>query len=303
MSREAKDSWVNLNSIIAHTTELEPLAPAITRLVGLLAASDPDMREVERTMSFDPTIVLRVVGAANSVVYGGKFKARTVGEALLRLGTGPALNLIMSSAARKQMTGGAPAYRMREMDLWTHSVATAVAVEVGAKRGWPGFTPAAFTAALIHDIGKVLLAKHMEADLVELLERAERETSQKRAELEAEILGVHHGEVGGLIAQHWKMPEDIVCGVTQHHSEAETKPLCVAIRAANLIAKRALGIKQAPQAPEDSAILQLELDQEACAIWCAETGVQVRQVAGLYGITLPDGLGIQNGEAHENPDR
>ena len=64
-----------------------------------------------------------------------------------------------------------------------------------------------------------------------------------RSDFEAEraILEVHHGEVGALVAQNWRLPESIVMGVQYHHTPSEhPDPLCYAVSLADVIADQLL---------------------------------------------------------------
>ena len=59
------------------------------------------------------------------------------------------------------------------------------------------------------------------------------------AQAEIEILGIHHGELGGLIAQHWELPERIVTAIAHHHTPAEGRDVvCDVVCLANVVAKR-----------------------------------------------------------------
>lgn len=78
-----------------------------------------------------------------------------------------------------------------------------------------------FTAALLHDVGEIVLCRHMQPEIMELLAEAQAEGGVDALHAEAEILEVHHGELGGLIAQHWELPEIIVTAITFHHNPEE----------------------------------------------------------------------------------
>ncbi|MBM3831793.1 MAG: HDOD domain-containing protein [Verrucomicrobia bacterium] len=120
-----------------------------------------------------------------------------------------------------------------------HSVAAALVTEVIQPHIKVPLPAEAFTAALLHDIGKLIMARFLSTDILELMHQAR--TSGKLTVLEAEtkILQVHHGELGGIIAQHWKFPERIVRGIIYHHNPDQgNDPICDIVYVSNLGAKK-----------------------------------------------------------------
>ena len=145
---------------------------------------------------------------------------RTIGtakEAVIRVGAGRVLSLVVGSSAQPVMEAAIPGYELSAGELWRHSLAAALVAEL-AKNFCPGaWSPLAFTAALLHDIGKLVLGRFLNAALADMCRRAVDEGGLEHFEAESEILRVHHGEVGGIIAQHWQLPQGIVEGVMHHH--------------------------------------------------------------------------------------
>jgi len=89
--------------------------------------------------------------------------------------------------------------------------------------GLPSFTvpPETFTAALLHDVGKLVLGRFLDRDIQEFLERARSDGGRSGPEAETEVLNVNHAELGGLIAAHWKLPRSICVGIQYHHEPEE----------------------------------------------------------------------------------
>jgi HD-like signal output (HDOD) protein len=90
---------------------------------------------------------------------------------------------------------------------------------------------------LLHDIGKLVLGNFLSQEMLGWLESASRNGGVAAYRAEAEILSLHHGEVGGIVAQHWQLPEEIVYGINYHHGPDEIDhPIAYAVYLANLIA-------------------------------------------------------------------
>ena len=85
--------------------------------------------------------------------------------------------------------------------------------------------------------GKMVLGNFLNPEMLGWLESANRNGGAAAFRAESEILSLHHGEIGGIVAQHWQLPEPIVAGVIYHHApEDSDDPIAYAVFLANLIA-------------------------------------------------------------------
>jgi HD-like signal output (HDOD) protein len=81
----------------------------------------------------------------------------------------------------------------------------------------------AFTAALLHDVGKIVLNRHL-VPLARQLEEAVQRDSVTLLEAEKKLLRVQHAEVGGRLLERWSFPEAIVSAVWFHHQPRAARP-------------------------------------------------------------------------------
>ncbi len=206
------------NALAKSAYQLQPLPPSLNRVASLVAGEEPDLRAIVEVISFDPVITGKLLHVANSAYSAARVRVSTVKEAVVRLGSGCILRLIVGTCARPLLERAIPAYGLSKGELWRHSTATALAAESLSGYCTAVIPPASFTAALLHDLGKLILAKQLTPDLTEVLQRAVEEGGFALCQAETELLSVHHGEVGGLIAQHWKLPPAIIEGITYHHT-------------------------------------------------------------------------------------
>ena len=84
-----------------------------------------------------------------------------------------------------------------------------------------------------------MLVRFLDPALLRHLGEASAQGDMPVAQAELEILGFHHGELGGVIAQHWQLPERIVTAIIHHHTpEQERDVVCDVVCMANVVAKR-----------------------------------------------------------------
>jgi HD-like signal output (HDOD) protein len=201
---------LDLDAVIAATGELRPLPATTARLTQLLSQDDVDLREVSKVVALDGPLTGRLLRTANSAFYAGRVAAYSVEDAVRRLGTGVVLSLAISATLRRELERGIPEYGLGEGQLWRRSVASALAAESlrgGLRRAQ--VPPVAHTAALLHDIGRLVLARFLDPEARKLLDRANVDPDVDEAAIERRLLGVNHSEVGALIAQRWRLPRVI----------------------------------------------------------------------------------------------
>jgi putative nucleotidyltransferase with HDIG domain len=220
-----------LNAPAAAIDHLELLASAeglgampvtVTQLATLVSDPNHQLREVVDLVSLDQALTASLLRRANSASLGARAQIKTVRDAAVRLGSGTILAIALASTVSGKMRRALPAYGLAEGQLWRQSVAAAVAAEAiraHAKVEVPCEAP---TAALLHDFGKVVLSHHFGPQVLALLSRAAKVDEMDLLEAEVAVFGVNHADIGGMIAQQWKLPHSIVDAIIHHHSADHT---------------------------------------------------------------------------------
>jgi len=173
---------------------LDPLPATVARLASLVVRPDWSLNEAAHLVEFDPALTGRLLRLANSAAMAGLSPVNTARDAIMRVGIGPALAFAAASGLRKQLKRALPEYGLTEGQLWRHSVASALAVEPIARRARTPVPPECFTAALLHDIGKIVLARFLSPDELKWLAEA-RDLGGSSLQAEMEVLGVNHAEL------------------------------------------------------------------------------------------------------------
>lgn len=235
---------IDIDQLIDSASQLEPLPQTVTRLVAMLAKDNVTVVEIEDIFSMDGPLTARLLRQANSASSSSRATIGTVSAAVVRLGFGSVLALAVAASTQKRLASVAvPQYGMREGALWKHSQAARVAVDALRQHARIKMPLEGQTAALLHDIGKVVMSRHLNDNVMEVLQRATGTGVPLNIEIEREVLHVHHGELGGLIAQRWGLPDIIVRGIIYHHdpeqcTEADNR-ICHVVCLANWIGKKA----------------------------------------------------------------
>jgi HD-like signal output (HDOD) protein len=229
---------VERDDLLQAARELEPLPTKVTRLAAILARSDWSMEELEEAIAFDPGLAPRILRMANSALASRGHPITSVREAVMRIGSGPILSIAMGRGVRRRMDAALPQFGLAKGAFWNHSVAAALAVELLACPFQRELPVEAFTAALLHDVGKLVMARFLDPDARARLRAAEREARAAVRAAEVDLFGADHGELGAEVTRHWLLPAPLAHGIRFHHFPAESKePVAHAVHVGEEIAR------------------------------------------------------------------
>jgi len=281
---------IDVEALVHDAEELAPLPASAARLAGQISDREWDLGEISSTISLDQALTGRLLGAANSVLSGSRHRIATIDQAVMRLGPGNVLSIALGAAVSQQMQRALPEFGLSEGELWRHSVAAALAIEHSRFHIKKEVQPEAFAAALLHDIGKLLLARYLTAETITLVQRACEEGGYTAEEAEREVLQVDHAELGGLIARKWKLPEPISLAIQYHHSpfsapDEVNRTLGFQVALADAVANT-LGIPRGnSHHPGFTPALagSLGITQEGFDALCVEVETRLDEVISIYG--------------------
>jgi putative nucleotidyltransferase with HDIG domain len=209
------------------------------RLAGLVSNPGADLDDVAELIVFDQALTLRLLRVANSVASAPEMPVGDVKDAVIRMGMAQVLALAVAAGAKPVLQTRVSAYGLDEGALWRHSVAAATAAETMQAFIGVAPPPETFTAALLHDVGKLVMGRFLSDEILGFIRRAQEVDHLDRLDAESLLLCVNHAELGGLIAQHWKLPQRVVQGITYHHNPQQGQDvICDCVHLANQVAKR-----------------------------------------------------------------
>ena len=216
------DSMLSREEVIAASKHIEPLPASVTRLLQLLSDPNACLRDFAEVIRYDAALTADLLRQANSTMQAVRDAITDVDRAVQRLGTTNVVAVAMTRAMKGRFSRPVPAYALEADALWRHSLASAVGAEAIADRSTDRIPQSAGTAALMHDIGKLVIAEFLPASFGEsLLAAAEREELTV-SDVERAVFGVDHGEIGAIVARNWSLPASVQIALTQHHVARDT---------------------------------------------------------------------------------
>lgn len=226
------------DDILEAAGRIDPLPASITRLLELSSDPDASLAEVADVIRYDPVLTVDLLRRANSATSAARYEIANVADAVARLGTSEVLIMAMKRAMQGRMSDAIPGYGLDANALWHHALAAAVAAEVIAHQSPVRIPAMASTAALLHDVGKLVIAESLAPSVIQFIVSSAAQSNRPLHEVEREILGADHGEIGGAVLRGWGFPMSVQIAVTRHHdASANADTLTHAVAAANAIAE------------------------------------------------------------------
>jgi putative nucleotidyltransferase with HDIG domain len=199
---------------ISPARDLPALPAAVLELLDLFARDAIGGQALAVRIASDPALSAKTLRLANSSFYGLARQVSSLGEAVAVLG----LRTMRSVVTMAALTSGVARPVCEGFDFptfWRHAIAVAVsakliAVEIGAD------SEAAFTAGLLHDMGRLVMASGHPLLYAQVLAHGDGR-GRALAEREHEVFGIDHSQAGALVAEHWRFPSAIVDAIGGHH--------------------------------------------------------------------------------------
>ena len=233
---------VNLKMDIAKLDSLPGMPAIAQKLLALALDTDEGEAELLKLIGQDPLISAKIIGLSNSAMFGASRKVSSVHDAAMLLGLTRVKSVALGIATMSAVTR-LPEGQLKTNELWSHSLTIALAMRVITK-AMPARTrpldDQIFLSGLLHDIGYMALSfldtKASDALHIQLLAQPERPIT----EIEQELLGMTHAEIGAHLGRHWigrQVVPTIECAGRRWLWCPESSVPCNRCRAAGLTGK------------------------------------------------------------------
>ena len=207
-----KTLWEILEGI----KDLPTLPSVYFKVDKLLKDKQASIENVARLIEMDAAMSTSILRLVNSAFYGLRGKSNSIAHAVMIMGFNAVKNAIVSVSVLDTLTVKAPGQGFNLNDFWRHSVSVAVLARHLAEKSRLVLPEDAFIAGLLHDIGKIIMAKYFKEDLTKIWQHMQ-ETKCTFSEAEADVASVDHVQIGAYLARKWQLPDPIVEAIAGHH--------------------------------------------------------------------------------------
>lgn len=201
--------------------KMPSLSTTVAKVMEICSRTDTSPNELNKVISLDPVLTGQVLKLINSAYYSLNSKVTSLTRAITMLGMNTVKNMALSTAIIRNVSGSKKSKALPTADFWAHSIATGVSAKLlGLAKGLPAIErEELFLAGLLHDLGKVPFGD----EYFEVLQVVRKE-QLPLIEVEREIMGIDHQEVGRMIAEKWNLNPVITATISRHHELNDDDP-------------------------------------------------------------------------------
>lgn len=203
--------------IMGALDKLPPFSPVLTRLLATLADEDVSFGELAGIIETDAVLAGNLLRVVNSPLYGRISTINSVRHAVAIVGSTKIRNLVLGMSVSRRWAGASMPAKWNARQFNEHSLAVAVLSDLVVLEVRVPYPEGAFTAGLLHDVGKLLIAVAMPAQFESIHDLCTA-GGDSSANCELDVIGVTHAEISGAILEKWKLPKPIQEAVAYHHS-------------------------------------------------------------------------------------
>jgi|WetSurMetagenome_2_1015567.scaffolds.fasta_scaffold25181_2 putative nucleotidyltransferase with HDIG domain len=230
-SRDKLDEAIN---------SVQAVPQIVLKIIRMIQDENYCMDSIAREVRKDQVISAKILRMCNSAYFSRKVAVDSIDRALALLGEKQILRSIVSASFMDLFSSKNTGYSLCQGGLFYHAIGTAMIAEKLAGLTRIIAPDLAYTAGLLHDIGKIALDQCM-SDFYPFFYRRTQIEGDELIIVERDVFGITHEEAGGKLAKRWSLPESISDVIKHHHCPEEASgdaALAYLIYLADLIMSR-----------------------------------------------------------------
>lgn len=212
---------IDPHDAVKKVSAIATLPEVTAKIIATVEDPRSSAQALHKIVSHDPALVTRILKVVNSAFYGLPGQIGSIERAIVLLGLNAVKNIAVA-ASLGQLFRGQLCEGFAAKDLWRHSIAVGVASRDLAKQMKLQMAEEAFLAGMIHDMGVLVSLQVWPDQIRAVCERARAAHAAGEAgnfcELEREMVGVDHQQLGMALAEQWKFPQGCQLVAGHHHN-------------------------------------------------------------------------------------
>ena len=219
---------------------IRPIPQVALKVMRIIEEGAYDIDKVAGEVKKDQVIGARTIRLCNSALFTKRHDVISLDHALVFLGQERFIKLVISAAVQSYYNQCGNGYSLCKGGLYHHAIGTAMIAEKIASMTEKASSSVAYTAGLLHDIGKVVLDQYI-TGAYPMLYREFQDRQSEIIDAEIRVLGMDHTRVGELLAKNWSLPAALTDAIRFHHrpeKSLKNAPLTTIVYLADLLMSR-----------------------------------------------------------------
>jgi len=218
-----KKDMTRIVEIIKNIDRLKPVSYIGDKVMKIVSNPDSSLKELVDIVKYDQGLTANLLRTCNSAYFGLPNEITSIKQAVTLLGVDKVASVIMLGSSSDNFRESQAGYDLTEGKLWKYSVSSALLAQDLAEKRLIKNVSLIFTAALLKDIGKVILDTYVN-DSFEAINNAVQNKGLSFIDAEREILGIDHAELGAKVAEQWHFSPQMTNIIRYHHSPDKAPP-------------------------------------------------------------------------------
>lgn len=216
---------ITLQDLIRKTSDIASLPMVFIRLNQEVNNPLCSIQQIAKIIREDAGLSARLLRIVNSALYQYPSRIDSISTAVTVIGTEQLRDLALATSVMT-IFRNVPAELVNMNSFWRHSIGCGVTARVLASHIRESSLERYFLAGILHDLGKLIIFQNCGDEVRQILEK-NKITFKQFYEVEREILGFDHSEVGKLLLERWKIPSSLVEMVSCHHAPERSRSFSV----------------------------------------------------------------------------
>ena len=220
--------------------QVRPIPQIALKIIRMIQDDDCTMAEIGKEIRQDQVISAKTLNLCNSAQFGLKSRVDSIDHALVLLGEKRLLMFVVSASLETFFSESSQGYSLCKGGIFQHALGTAMLSGELAEFTGRSAPDIAYTAGLLHDIGKVPLDQYM-TPAAPYFYRAAHEGGTELCKVEKKRFNITHTEAGALLGERWALADNLIDTIRHHHYPEEAtvdKNLVTIVYLADLLMSR-----------------------------------------------------------------
>ncbi|GAB6095949.1 hypothetical protein JCM14469_22020 [Desulfatiferula olefinivorans] len=216
---------------------IQPIPQIALKILRMISEDVDHLSDLAQEVKKDQVISGQVLKYCNAAVFSGKRGIDSIDDALLIIGRNHLYRIVTTVAVKNLFISHNQGYSLVKGGLYHHAIGVALIAEKLAEKNKRGLPFSAYTAGLLHDIGKIVLDQFV-ARFVPFFYRDFKQPANTMIMLEDKYLNTNHTRIGLTLAQKWSLPDSVTQAIAFHHHPERTgepMPITDIVSLANLL--------------------------------------------------------------------
>ncbi|WP_188020315.1 HDOD domain-containing protein [Deferribacter autotrophicus] len=247
--------------ILEKVKDIPPLPQIASKILAVMNSKDYSISEVVYYASKDVALTAEILKVANSAIFSPRDEIKDLRHAIVILGEKNLKSLLAALSMKSYFYKNEPKKDLANK-IWEHSLSVAIMARLLSQHVTDVDSSEAFLLGILHDIGKVILL--LTTEFYEEIVTIARKTNVNICEIESNLIGFNHAEIGGYVLKEWKLPRTYYEKVYYHHDVTEYNDKMIALLGVSnyLVNTKGIGLNLSDEVVFEKGMSILNLDND-----------------------------------------